>query len=277
MKHSAKRSRGRFATVRPLRSAWRTEALGARMTGNALGVALALLGLVAVALGCGDADVGPVPADAEVVVLLHGLARTDVSMQPLEAPLREAGFEVRNIHYPSTDASPAELVAFLHAELKACCLGAARMNFVTHSLGGILTRAYLAEHPAPTLGRVVMLAPPNHGSELVDVLGENELFQWAMGPTATELGTDGASLPNRLPPATFELGVIAGKGSVNPLGELVIPGESDGTVSVESTQLSGMKDFITVPASHTFIMFSKEVAAQVVAFLRTGRFVRHES
>lgn len=237
--------------------------------------ATVLLVLSCLALpACEGGREGAVPPSAEVVVLLHGLGRSDLSMQPLEAPLREAGFEVRNIHYPSTQGSPEQLVAFLDAELQACCLAAARMNFVTHSLGGILTRAYLAEHPPANLGRVVMLAPPNHGSELVDVLGETELFQWAMGPTAAELGTDDESLPNRLPPPAFELGVIAGRGSANPLGGFVIPGESDGTVSVESTQLAGMKDFITVPASHTFIMFSPEVAAQVVAFLQTGRFLR---
>jgi triacylglycerol lipase len=92
-----------------------------------------------------------------------------------------------------------------------------------------------------------------------------------MGPTAVELGTAPDSLPNRLPPADFDLGIIAGTGSVNPFGTMV-EGESDGTVSVESTKLVGMDDFIAVPYSHTFIMQVEPVAEQVVVFLRTGRF-----
>jgi pimeloyl-ACP methyl ester carboxylesterase len=239
------------------------------MLGQLVAALLLLSGLSVV--GCDEE--APVQEGAEVVVLLHGLARTDLSMQPLEGPLLAAGFEVRNIHYPSMDGSPDELVTFLDGELSACCAAAGKMHFVTHSLGGILARAYLARRRPDNLGRVVMLAPPNQGSEFVDVLGDLPLFEWIMGPTAVELGTDGQSLPNRLPPPDFELGVIAGSGSVNPLGEFVIAGDSDGTVSVESTQLAGMSDFVLVPASHTFIMYSEEVSAQVVAFLRGGHFL----
>lgn len=239
-------------------------------------LAVALLCAVAT-LSCDESQQAPVPPTAKVVVLLHGLGRTDLSMLPLEEPLAQAGFEVRNIGYPSMDASPQELVDFLAGELEACCAEAAQLNFVTHSLGGILTRAYLAQHSPKNLGRVVMLAPPNHGSELADSLAENSLFELVMGPTAVELGTGPDSLPNRLPPPDFELGVIAGRDSVNPLGTLLIPGESDGTVSVESTQVRGMKDFLIIPASHTFIMFSEEAAGQVVHFLQTGSFDRDEA
>ena len=154
------------------------------------------------------------------------------------------------------------------------CPEGAKIHFVTHSLGGILVRAYLAEHEPPNLGRVVMLAPPNKGSEFVDVLGRTAPFRWALGPTAVELGTEPDSLPNRLPTPDYEVGIIAGTRSINPLGGLVVPGESDGTVSVSSTRLHGMSDFIELPVSHTFIMYSDEAAEQAVAFLREGRFQR---
>jgi hypothetical protein len=208
----------------------------------------------------------------EVVILLHGLARTDRSMQPLAIRLSAAGFVVRNLRYPSTDLPPEGLVANLHAQISGCCGDIERLHFVTHSLGGILVRAYLAAHPSPSVGRVVMLAPPNHGSELADLLADSTLFEAALGPTATQLGTASDSLPNRLPPASFEVGVIAGTRSINPVSSIVVPGESDGTVSVESTRLTGMSDFIEVPASHTFIMQSDTVAQHVIDFLRNGRF-----
>jgi pimeloyl-ACP methyl ester carboxylesterase len=208
----------------------------------------------------------------EMVILLHGLARTNRSMRPLEKPLSVAGFQVHNLRYPSTDLTPEELVANLAAQISTCCTGASRLHFVTHSLGGILVRAYLADHALSNLGRVVMLAPPNHGSEYGDLISASKLFRSALGPTAVQLGTSPESLPNRLPEPSFEFGVIAGTRRVNPLSAFLIPGESDGTVSVASTRLAGMSDFITVPTSHTLIMWSDTTAGYVVEFLRHGHF-----
>jgi len=213
-------------------------------------------------------------APRELVVLLHGLARSDRAMRPLAKRLEAAGYEVRALRYDSTGKPPDALVADLDAELARCCAAAERIDFVTHSLGSILLRAELAEHPLPQLGRVVMLAPPNHGSELADWLrGSAALRSW-MGPTALELGTDEGSLPNRLPPASFEVGVIAGTESLNPIGSQMIPGEDDGTVSVASARLEGMSDFLLLPVSHTMILRSSEAADQAIAFLRAGRFRR---
>lgn len=225
-----------------------------------------------------DAKGEPSEAKARVesVLLLHGLGRSSRAMQPLATLLSEAGYAVHNVSYPSTDLAPDELNAYLHEQVVVCCEAAPRLHFVTHSLGGILVRAYLATHDVPALGRVVMLAPPNRGSELVDVL-DSPAFRWALGPTASQLGTDQQSLPNRLPAPNFELGVIAGTSSINPLGSIVVPGESDGTVSVESTRLPGMTDFIAIPASHTFIMRSKAAGSQVLEFLKQGRFKHPES
>jgi len=235
--------------------------------------------IAAPALGDGE------PSEREAVVLLHGLGRTNRSMRPLERRLSDAGFRVENLGYPSLDEDPETLVARLRARVSACCADAPRVHFVTHSLGGILVRAILAE-PAPeearphalagvVVGRVVMLAPPNQGSEIVDRLRELEAFEWMLGPTAARLGTDDDSLPRQLPPPTYEVGVIAGNVGINPLGALLPTGASDGTVLVDSTRLPGMTDFLVVPHSHTFIMQSELVAEQVVEFLRRGRF-RHE-
>jgi pimeloyl-ACP methyl ester carboxylesterase len=205
----------------------------------------------------------------EAVVLLHGLYRSERAMRPLAKRLEAAGYAVHNLGYPSLAAAPDELAAQLGEKVQGCCAGAPRLHFVTHSLGGILTRALLAKQAPANLGRVVMLAPPNHGSEYVDVFGD--AFGWALGPTGRELGTAPSSLPNRLPPPDYDFGVIAGTWSINPLSFL-LAGESDGTVSVESTQLDGMADFVAVDASHTFILYSDAAAEQVLEFLRTGRF-----
>jgi hypothetical protein len=211
-------------------------------------------------------------SEADTVVLLHGLARSDRSMRHLASHLREAGYEARAISYESTEKAPEALVADLRGELTRCCADAERLHFVTHSLGGVLLRALLSESPPPNLGRVVMLAPPNGGSELADVVRGSAALRAALGPTAAVLGTDPESLPNRLPAADFEVGVIAGTWTVNPLGSWLIPADDDGTVSVASTRLEGMADFLTLPVTHTFILRSREAARQTLAFLTLGRF-----
>lgn len=208
----------------------------------------------------------------EVAVVLHGLARDSGSMRKLGRRLEAGGYRVANLDYPSTRASLEGLVEGLDRDLARCCADAPRLHFVTYSLGGILVRAYLADQTPANLGRVVMIAPPNRGSEWADRLGGNTAFEKAYGPVGSKLGTDPDSLPNRLGPPNFEFGVIAGNAPLNPAGAALIPGDDDGTVSVENTKLPGMSDFIALPHSHTFIMNAPDVAIATLRFLRTGRF-----
>ncbi|MCF6188247.1 MAG: alpha/beta hydrolase [Desulfobulbaceae bacterium] len=219
--------------------------------------------------------------ERETVLLLHGLARTRRSMGKLERGLKKAGFQTLNLGYPSRRRSIAHLADIVLADVVERCQkkkgSAGPLHLVTHSMGGILVRQYLATHSVENLGRVVMLAPPNHGSEIVDRLGGRWWFRWFNGPAGCSLGTGPDSVPNRLGPADYPLGIIAGNHSLDPVFSRMIPGPSDGKVSVASARLQGMQDFKVVPHGHTFIMNRNEVIHQVIFFIQHGRFEAEDS
>ena len=196
-------------------------------------------------------------------------------MRRLERALAAEGYEVRNLRYPAGRKPIEELSADLGRALLPIRGGPSRrLHFVTHSLGGIVVRAYLKAHPEQSVGRVVMLGPPNGGSELVDVLRKIPLLKDHMGPSRSQLGTDPEDVPSSLGAVPCEVGVIAGKRSFNPLFSSLLPGPDDGMVSVERAKVAGMADFLVVPHSHTFLMMSDEVIRQTLVFLKQVKFER---
>lgn len=207
------------------------------------------------------------------VVLLHGLARSAQSMQKMADYLEASGYQVCNIDYPSTEHTVETLAAdYVWPEIQSCGFAGKPINFVTHSMGGILVRELAATQTELLMGRVVMLSPPNHGSEVVDKLGDWAPFQWLNGPAGSQLGTAVDSKPNSLGGAEFEVGVITGNRSINWILSTLIPGDDDGKVSVESAKLEGMADFLIMKATHPFIMRKKAVMKQALHFLQHGAF-----
>jgi triacylglycerol lipase len=213
-------------------------------------------------------------AREEVVVLLHGIGRTAGSMSVPAARLAEKGYAISNIDYPSRSAPIASLAELVNDRLNTDNVSAcAKLHFVTHSMGGLIVRQLVRDFRPSNLGRVVMLAPPNQGSEVADFLGDNFLFKRAYGPAAQDLRTRNGNFG----PVDFPLGVIAGTKSIDPISSLLLSGLNDGKVTVESTKVEGMTDHIVLPVNHTFLMRDAEVLHQIVSFLADGVFAHKES
>ncbi len=210
----------------------------------------------------------------ECVILLHGLARTANSMEPLAEALSSAGYHVANVDYPSREKPVEELaeIAVMDGIDRCRRAGASPRNFVTHSLGGILVRYYYRQHEPRDLHRVVMLGPPNQGSQVVDNLQDVPGFELLNGPAGSQLGTDVDDIPAKLGSVDFELGVIAGTSSINLILSTFLPNPDDGKVSVENTRVDGMCSFVTLPVTHPLMMRDDEVIEEVVHFLAQGRF-----
>jgi pimeloyl-ACP methyl ester carboxylesterase len=212
----------------------------------------------------------------ENVILLHGLVRTEKSMHKLEQALVKKGYCVQNIRYASTRNGIEKLAVAAIAPALAACPAGQKVHFVTHSLGGILVRQFLLHHDIENLGRVVMLGPPNKGTEVVDKLQDFPGFYFIHGEVGLELGTGETSVPNRLGQANFDLGIIAGTRSINLILSSMIPGTDDGKVSVENTKLEGMSDHLEMEVTHPFMMRNSKVIEQVIHYLETGKFKREK-
>ncbi|HAV13178.1 MAG TPA: alpha/beta hydrolase [Opitutae bacterium] len=208
----------------------------------------------------------------ETVVLLHGLARTSKSMQKMEAKLQANGYETLNLDYPSRKHKVEYLAKEVRKQIVARTEQTTKVHFVTHSMGGILVRQIQKTAPLATIGRVVMLSPPNQGSEVIDRIGSNAAVQQVNGPAGDQLSTRNDGFIARLGPVDFELGVITGDRSINWINSMMIPGKDDGKVSTESAKVEGMADYRVIHATHPMIMKKQSVINETLCFIQNGTF-----
>jgi len=210
------------------------------------------------------------------VILLHGHGRTGLSMRPLATALHAAGFATLAPSYGLRRTMP-EIIDYLVPRAAAFAdANRGPLHVVTHSLGGLVARAWLARHRPPRLGRVVMLAPPNAGSPLADALHRYGLGNIVLGPVGDFLRTRRTRAAEAaLGAVNYDLGIIAGDHMLLPaLTRRFIPDAGDGKVAVAATHVAGMADHIVLPVAHTFMVRDPRVIAQTLAYLTTGAFER---
>ena len=210
------------------------------------------------------------PMTGRGVILLHGILRSSKCMSTIEAAAREAGYEPFPLNYPSTQVSIPDAAEYLNQVIESLD-GIEELSIISHSMGGLVTRAYFARHHDPRIKRVVMMGTPNHGAELADLLYRNWVVRAASGPGGRQLATDENGLIPLLPAPPCEFAVIAGARGTPSGWNPLIPGDDDGTVTVESTRLAGAADFSSVPVTHTMMVGNSEAIEQALRFLNEGR------
>lgn len=210
------------------------------------------------------------PMDGPAVILIHGLLQSSRCMTSMAASFKDAGYTPIEFDYPSTQVTIPEAARYLDKLIKSLD-GIDEINFVTHSMGGLVVRAWSLEYDDPRLRRMVMLGTPNQGAELADITHQYWILRTAAGPGARQLGTRPNGLIPKLPLPKCEFAVIAGSSGTPAGWNPLIPGDDDGTVTVESTKLPGAADFVTVRTLHSRLLWDEESRLHCVNFIRDGR------
>ena len=211
----------------------------------------------------------------DCVIMLHGLASHSVMMKPIALALDlQPEYRVVNQRYNSYATDISSIAEHVIPKALADCelRDSDRVNFVTHSMGGLLVRSFLENNEISELDAVVMIAPPNQGSEVVDKIRKIYPLEFALGPAGRQLGTGIDQFPASLSLPDFDLGIIAGVKERKLFSPKILPGQDDGAVSLNSTQLATMTDFHQIEATHSGILFDPETIEQTLSFLSYRTF-----
>jgi pimeloyl-ACP methyl ester carboxylesterase len=208
----------------------------------------------------------------DYVVLLHGMAVNSLYMLRLEKALSKEGYQIINMDYPSRKSTISDISNMIFKKLNLINKESnLKVHFVGFSMGCLVIRELLGKNELPNVGNIVLIGPPNHGSQVSDFLVNNIFYKAFFGPAGQQLTTNFAK-NNPFPSLQHTFGIIAGNVCLDPFSYFILPKENDGKITVESTKLEGMKDHIIIPISHTLMVFSNEVIKQVIYFLKYSHF-----
>lgn len=249
---------------------------------KAINIGLLFTLLIAIGTACSRSVLTPTEvagiknSGKDYVILMHGLWNSSSRMEKFEDYFTNKGYQVLNIDYPTTETHIQSLESqYLRPIIESIPFQTGqKVHFVTHSMGGIVLRDYLRKNKLPQLGRIVMISPPNGGSEWANLLIDNSFYRWLAGPAAYDLRTVNNDFLSKLGAVTYELGIIAGDKTYLESFQDVIPGPDDGMVAIESMKLPGMRDLIVIHEHHRGLTWNPEAMKQAWFFIKSGQF-RH--
>jgi pimeloyl-ACP methyl ester carboxylesterase len=133
---------------------------------------------------------------AEPIVLVGGYASMVQSLEPLAASLRADGFRVFVFDVPANGLadvrhSAEQLATFVNDVRRRT--GAARVDVVAHSAGGIVSRTWAQlRGGAASLDQLVTIATPHHGvvllrTPLLNAVADSRLGRWLLGGSTSQL------------------------------------------------------------------------------------------
>lgn len=226
-------------------------------------------------------DCGAVaPMTPHVVVCLHGLRGRRASMQSIKEYIAEQDdLTVINFGYASTQGPVQEQAYALESVLRNL-RGVRKVSFVAHSMGNIVVRHLLyklrvqGQPPPLTFGRMVMISPPNHGSDVANNVAHRGLLRLLIGPAVDQLApaVDWPLLEQQLDTPPFEFGIIVGIRGTETGYSLRVPGDDDGLLSLDTQKLDGSAALWKTKGLHQFMSLYPVVQSATLSFLRSGDF-----
>ncbi len=208
----------------------------------------------------------------QLIFLIHGINSSPKDFKKMETAFKSYDYKVINFGYHSKVYTVNQIADnFLKRKIASVSQNDT-INFITHSLGAIVLRAYLRDNKPKNIGKIVMIAPPNQGSEVANFFKDfflYKIFYHKSGASLSYNGIKKLALPNC---DNYFCGIIAGTHTQLPFFSIFIKGEDDGKISVERTKLKGMKDFITLPYPHDTILKKQETIIQCKEFIKNGKF-----
>ena len=227
---------------------------------------------------CSNIEKGRVaPVKKEVVVVLHGLGESRGAMQPLVSFLEEnMTASILTFGYASPQA-PLASHAHSLGRVLAGLPPTTSINFVGHSMGNLVVRRWLQDAQPEIIHRInrmVMLGPPNQGSDLAQMAASNPFLRNLASGAARELVLHWDKLSRELQTPPFQFGIIAGGKNDNEGYSQLLMGDDDAIVRVSETQLDGSGGFLVIPVRHSRMMYNKDVQEETLRFLLKGRFTQ---
>ena len=209
-------------------------------------------------------------ANEKIAILCHGFNKSRNDMSFLSAGLSSLGINNFTVNLPLRFRSFADCIDSFHLQVRGMVKTFKTIDFVGHSMGGLIIRSYINNFGVENASRCVFIATPHYGSGIAKIAGRVPFYRSIVKPihALQPSGENKYLLVNK----AIEVGLIAGSKNSSMLGKLFLPKESDGRVEVFSASSADAKDMRVLPYGHKEIHHKEETLSLTAKFLESGMF-----